>query len=112
MFDIARIQTLLDRVESAILLIQSKVQQISTPDDFLLDKVTVRYIVAFHISRMPFSFSRTGYVPSLLFQVALIPPPKGKWGIRLPLRDFTGKRAKPGINQIGREGMTETYLMP
>ncbi len=38
MFDIARIQTLLDRVESAILLIQSKVQQISTPDDFLLDQ--------------------------------------------------------------------------
>lgn len=35
--------------------------------DFLLDKVTVQYIVAFHISRMPFSFSRTGYVPSLLF---------------------------------------------
>ena len=23
-------------------------------------------------------------VPSLLFQVARIPPPKGEWGIRLP----------------------------
>lgn len=28
-------------------------------------------------------FPRTGYVSSLLFQVALHPPPKGGWGIRL-----------------------------
>ena len=35
------------------------------------------------------------FVPSLLFQVARIPPPKGEWGIRLPLRSATGIRASP-----------------
>ena len=34
-------------------------------------------------------------VPSLLFQVALIPSPKGEWGIRLPDRFITGTRASP-----------------
>ncbi|WP_308548511.1 HepT-like ribonuclease domain-containing protein [uncultured Parabacteroides sp.] len=38
MFDIIRIQTLLERIESAILLIQNKAQQISNPTDFLLDQ--------------------------------------------------------------------------
>ena len=34
MFDIVRIQSLLDRVEGAILLIQSKARLIKAPDDF------------------------------------------------------------------------------
>ena len=34
MFDIVRVQSLLDRVEGAILLIQSKARLIKTPDDF------------------------------------------------------------------------------
>ncbi|WP_455621570.1 hypothetical protein [Parabacteroides sp.] len=38
MFDISRIQTLLNRIEDAILLIQSKAHQIVKPDDFLLDQ--------------------------------------------------------------------------
>lgn len=38
MFDVLRIQTLLDRIEDAILLIQSKAQLIKTPDDFLLSQ--------------------------------------------------------------------------
>ena len=38
MFDIVRVQSLLDRVEGAILLIQSKARLIKTPDDFLLDQ--------------------------------------------------------------------------
>ena len=63
--------------------------------DFLWDKVTVQYIVAFHISRMLFSFSRIGYVLSLLFQVARIPPSKDEWGIRLPRNKIHGKWASP-----------------
>ena len=38
MFDKVRIETLLNRVENAILLIQSKAGQLETPNDFLLDK--------------------------------------------------------------------------
>ena len=34
-------------------------------------------------------------VPSLLFQVARIPPLKGEWGIRLPIGFTTGRRASP-----------------
>ena len=34
MFDIVRVQSLLDRVEGAILLIQSKARLIKIPDDF------------------------------------------------------------------------------
>ena len=34
MFDIVRVQSLLDRVEGAILLIQSKARLIKNPDDF------------------------------------------------------------------------------
>ena len=37
-FDKVRIETLLNRVENAILLIQSKAGQLETPNDFLLDK--------------------------------------------------------------------------
>lgn len=64
------------------------------------------------INRMLFSFSRIGYVLSLLFQMARIPPPKGKWGIRLPVGFIVGRRASPDMNRIGRECMTEMYLMP
>ena len=35
MFDKVRIETLLNRVENAILLIQSKAGQLETPNDFL-----------------------------------------------------------------------------
>ena len=35
-------------------------------------------------------------VPSLLFQVARIPPPKGEWGIRLPPTEFYWHTGKPG----------------
>lgn len=45
---------------------------------------------------MLFSFSRIGYVPSLLFQLAPLPLPKGKWGIRLPLAGFYWQTGKPG----------------
>lgn len=54
-------------------------------------------------------------MPSLLFQVARIPLPKGKWGIRLPLRTFTGIRASPtriGITSQtarGLSGCQRTY---
>ena len=34
-------------------------------------------------------------VPSLLFQMAHIPPLKGEWGIRLPLWNSIGTRASP-----------------
>ena len=34
-------------------------------------------------------------VPSLLFQVARIPPSKGEWGIRLPDQFIIGIRASP-----------------
>ena len=39
MFDKVRIETLLNRVENAILLIQSKAGQLETPNDFLLDSI-------------------------------------------------------------------------
>ena len=38
MFDIQRIQLLLNRIEDAIELIQLKAQQITSPNDFLLDQ--------------------------------------------------------------------------
>lgn len=38
MFDFSRVQTLLCRIEDAVLLIQSKASQIEKPDDFLLDQ--------------------------------------------------------------------------
>lgn len=38
MFDIQRIQLLLDRIEDAIELIQHKAQLITSPNDFLLDQ--------------------------------------------------------------------------
>ena len=43
MFDKVRIETLLNRVENAILLIQSKAGQLETPNDFLLDKDCLLY---------------------------------------------------------------------
>ena len=38
MFDKVRIETLLNRIENAILLIQCKAGQLETPNDFLLDQ--------------------------------------------------------------------------
>lgn len=61
---------------------------------------------------MLFSFSRISYVPSLLFQVARIPPPKGEWGIRLPLPLFGGRRASPDAcykRQDGCAGYPSDY---
>lgn len=38
MFDKVRIKAILDRIEDAILLIQSKADLVNKPDDFLLDQ--------------------------------------------------------------------------
>ena len=59
-----------------------------------------------------FSFSRISYVPSLLFQVARIPPPKGEWGIRLPLWAYYWHTGKSEDESDWQERMTERYLTP
>lgn len=43
MFDIGRIQSLLDRIEEAILLIQHKAESITSPDDFLMNQELPNY---------------------------------------------------------------------
>ena len=55
-------------------------------------------IVGYKIDRIfrPLSNPYSDFpVPSLLVEVALIPSPKGEWGIRLPIGFTTGRRASP-----------------
>ena len=51
-------------------------------------------------------------VPSLLFQVALIPLPKGEWGIRLPHRVYYWQTGKPGMDDSFTSNNADAVRFP
>ena len=51
-------------------------------------------------------------MPSLLFQVARIPLPKGKWGIRLPHRSYYRHTGKPDAEGFCISNNTGSVRMP
>ena len=51
-------------------------------------------------------------VPSLLFYVALIPPPKGEWGIRLPHRVYYWQTGKPGMDDSFTSNNADAVRFP
>lgn len=51
-------------------------------------------------------------VPSLLFQVAGIPPLKGEWGIRLPHRVYYWQTGKPGMDDSFTSNNADAVRFP
>ena len=87
MFELSRIQTLLGRIEDAVLLIQNKASQIKKPDDFLLDQEGT-FLLSGICMQLIFIGESVKTIDSKTTHRYLINYPDIPWGQIMGLRDI------------------------